>query len=390
MNCFLKKGFLSRLKLKNYRTKILAAILSILVSTSFGAIVIFWNQWWYTPKITRWSTIETGKISASDMHKALNISSKMTLEEKQVTWQFNKTVQTTDFLFNNTRLIEVWLLDLEPVILNLTDPANFKGAGKLERINQTSYIYYPLSYAKQYVPLKTTATKPQTIFTWKHHSLLPYYEGPVRTYEWDGVEFLKAPGNGTVRVAYDHPNNYWEPSFAPPGWHNTWVRAWYLNYAFDGNEKRHIHISYGTIEDWIDSEEWNTWIAVLCLALVVAVLALMPWASAALALGIPSAWCTIMEACAILGTALMTIIQYRGYTKTEWIENVVRAHYGDGWKWTWNFSTEVLIPWIYPNKCLKKLYYYEAWGAERDKPILYAVEYIGLWGGDSGAVLSID
>ena len=349
-----------------------AIVLAILILMSFVPNIWLWNLYLRIPRIYRVSAIETGKINLADVAKLLNRTieeinqplldqlesmnesereelEKITKQE-EITYTYNKTMQRTEWLFNNTMLLEVWVEDLEAII-------DF----------QNGTQRHPVCYMRQYLPIYRP-----TYYLTNEYS--PCYEGPLQTYYWDDVLFLKAPGNATERVAYDHPHNYRGGPYHP--------EEWYVGWSMWGKDKKHIHLSYDFIENWIRSEEYTKVITVFGLAMLVAFGSLLPVLSAAKALVIPPAWCTVIGIANAIGSALIALIQLRGWSRVDFIKHVVRAHHGDGWKWEWGYQViDLGIPVGPGCTSWKAITYYESWGAERDNPILVYHEYYGKGGG---------
>jgi len=217
-----------------------------------------------------------------------------------------------------------------------------------------------------------------------------FYTGPIITYPWDGIEFLTAPGNGSMKVNYDHDNNYWNPALHPGEWYSSWD-IWGIN-------RLHSHIDEPTITKWVNDEisnaaVWNK-IATLGGSFAGALLG----GIIAMYLKQPTMLAAVLSAiAAVLGAALNYLLELLGLipSKAQWIRDNVQAAFGDGWTWLYNFHTTFSDasmlegPYNPVPYCEGKIRYVmtlltydvrefsQNWGAERlQSPNTYSVE---LW-----------
>lgn len=204
--------------------------------------------------------------------------------------------------------------------------------------------------------LKTITAKKQSPI------VLSSYEGPLQEYTWDGnIYFVKAPGNYTLFVKYDHNNNYWR--YYP----SEWNRPWHIQIGEYGNEKLHTHMANGDLYLWktdqISDEELfkkyliepgthEPTLTPLGAAILGGLAGGCVGGIGSILAGSSNPLILLASVVAgILGAIFNWLLQQLAVPKSQWIENVVEAEehegVGDGFFWSWNFHTKYEDAWIY-------------------------------------------
>ncbi|MGB9778781.1 MAG: hypothetical protein ACPLW8_05195 [Candidatus Bathyarchaeales archaeon] len=136
----------------------------------------------------------------------------------------------------------------------------------------------------------------------------PLSTDPMPKYRWDEILFVKAPGNSTHWVKYDHPDNY-----------DTYYRGEVnRDYYLSGNSKYHHHIAKWRVEKAISDLDFWTLIGTTANTIGGAI---------AFLLAIP-----LVGKIVLIILALIASVWGVG----RWfIQNVIQTELGDGWAWTW-------------------------------------------------------
>jgi len=208
-----------------------------------------------------------------------------------------------------------------------------------------------------------------------------YYTGPLREYLWDNLFSLRAPGNATYWVKYDHDNNYWR--YHPLAWNEPW--------EMQGDVKLHEHLAASDVNAWIsgtitDEEMMGKMVSGEALAVQIlgvaatAAIGFLTGGLLGLVLGIIAG---------VLADIFAWFLQVTGVTnKAQWIKDNVQLANDDGFAYYWGFKTIgawglITNPPIFdiygPNDMhillqhhrvkilmVETREFYEAWGAERN------------------------
>jgi len=173
------------------------------------------------------------------------------------------------------------------------------------------------------------------------------YPGNLQKYRWDNnaIWFVRAPGNYTIFVKYDHDDNY--ETYYP----GMWNLPWDIAPGEYGNEKLHTHMAVSDVYDWktgARSEEEIMRKYVMGTKLGVSIIgaglvALITWQLGSSTLGIILS--LVVSALVALFNWLLEVLGISN--KSQWIEDVVQAEQGDGFFWSWGFRTKSVDAWIY-------------------------------------------
>jgi hypothetical protein len=159
------------------------------------------------------------------------------------------------------------------------------------------------------------------------------YEGPLRKQLIDGVLFVLAPGNYSIYVKYNHPDNY--ETYYPMEWNR--------HYDIQGVQMIHTHLSKIEVTDWInqqisDEQLWNN---------IITGTAVMAGLFGAFAAFFENPILGIMAIISAIASLFSWLLQVLGITnKSKWIIDTVQAEQGDGWSWEWGFRTKSIVGWI--------------------------------------------
>ncbi len=76
------------------------------------------------------------------------------------------------------------------------------------------------------------------------------YPGPLIVYLWDKIPFVKAPGNYTIFVKYDHDDNNNKYDEYPKLHPLEFSCPWEIPPGKYGDEKLHTHMAISDVYDW--------------------------------------------------------------------------------------------------------------------------------------------
>lgn len=159
------------------------------------------------------------------------------------------------------------------------------------------------------------------------------YEGPLKKQLIDGVLFVLAPGNYSIYVKYNHPDNY--ETYYPMEWNR--------HYDIQGVQMIDTHLSKIEVTDWInqqisDEQLWNN---------IITGTAVMAGLFGAFAAFFENPILGIMAIISAIASLFSWLLQVLGITnKSQWIIDTVQAEQGDGWSWEWGFRTTSISGWI--------------------------------------------
>jgi hypothetical protein len=157
------------------------------------------------------------------------------------------------------------------------------------------------------------------LYTTSPLAAIAYSIPPDYKYNWDGIEFVKAPGPPDLYIKYDHPNYYDK--------YNIGVND---DKSLQGDSKIHIHIAKYHIEDAKSENDLGA-IIFSAVQFILALLAvpLVGWVSAAVA--------------AVVIAALWLLNR----TITYFLNDILQDERGGGWMWAWGFSGWFIIRWFW-------------------------------------------
>ncbi len=222
------------------------------------------------------------------------------------------------------------------------------------------------------------------------------YTGPLIEELWDNVHFVLAPGNASIWVKYDHPNNYWRNYLYPKLFNLRWI----LPPGAHGNTKFFLHLAQSDVYDWKTQAKSRDEILNLYIRGTSVGIAIIGNALAAyIAFTMQNIWGLILG---IIISALSTLIgwllEVLGYSsESQYVEEEVETENGDGFCYMWGFrtvSSDALIvrpPVLYiaTRNDIYRIFQYHrvgvlfyekrefkiSWGAERDNPSTCTAEF---------------
>jgi hypothetical protein len=189
---------------------------------------------------------------------------------------------------------------------------------------------------KALAPVRTAEYRnpEQDIFLFDEFPKDQQNSGTQDSYLWDGIEFLKAPGNNSYWVKYDHPTDIYAPGLVN------------LGYTFHGLTKIHHHIARSAIENAKFQSSFATIAGML--GPLIGGLLIIPELCSKVVAGV----------IAVIG-ALCSLF---GYLARWGIENFIETELHDGWCWSWGFTQLNLL-------CVHLTWWFMSFGALRDYPL---------------------
>jgi hypothetical protein len=295
----------NRGRLKKMLDKDLSAIFLIflMISTPFTHVYLFSNA------------IKQSKVSEQSFVKTVEV------EGKKVDLKcFGKVTEYP----NGTRLLE----------FSITIENVSKILPKI-RMNCTKIIQLT-----EVQSLRTLSLSQQSLTT------LGGYPGPLQTYPWDNIPFVKAPGNYSIYVKYDHDDTYNSHEEYPDLYPGEPNHPWEIPIGKHGNQKVHTHLSVDDMNAWIKGEMSNEEImrkySTLGGTVAGSFLGALLGAGLVELLSLTGGLGVVVTAIgAALGAFIGWLLEQLGITnKAQWIIDVVQAEQGDGFWWSWGFHTK--------------------------------------------------
>jgi len=173
----------------------------------------------------------------------------------------------------------------------------------------------------------------------------------IAHYDWDGINFLQAPGSYAWHVDYDHPNNV-DDSGASGTYYNVPQNEGEAT-TLHGDGKYHHHIPSWVIDDMIEAGS-----TIRLIGQIGAFIAIL--------LGLPEL--VVSKIVAAVAALVACIIAIVGMTIQVFAQSVLKTELGDGWTWTWGHGQW----WVFA-------YWWQSFGRWRDWGFFWYVVVLYSW-----------